>query len=240
MEQILVVVFEDEKRAYQGRSALRQLEVEGSIALRAGAVVAKAADGTTTVRQYDDVEPIGTLVGTSVGTLVGLLGGPVGVAIGAASGLTVGALSDLGSAGVVSDFVEEVSRALTPSRVAVIAEVEEGWTTPVDSRMEALGGIVIRRPLSEVREQLRNEEVAAMKADLAELKQEIATANAERRAKLQEKVNRLEQKIEAQQKRTEEWLEEFKKRQQENRELLKKNASNVAQAVKELAKTPLL
>jgi len=238
MERMLVIVFDDETKAYQGKSALRQLELEGNLTIYAGTVVAKNADGTTTVRQYDDLEPVGAFVGTSVGSLIGLLGGPVGVAIGAVSGLTVGALSDFGSSRVGGDFVEEVSKALTPSTIAVIAEVEEQWTTPLDTRMGALGGTVIRRALSDVREQLHNEEVAAMKADLAQLKQEISSANAERRTKLQERIQRLEQSIDERQKKAQAWLEAFQKRQKAKRELVNKNASNVARAVEELAKTP--
>lgn len=237
MERMLVVVFDDETKAYQGKSALRQLELERNVTIHAGAVVVKNPDGTTTVKQYDEVEPVGTVVGSSVGGLIGLLGGPVGVAIGAVSGLTVGAISDYGSARVRDDFVEEVSNALTPNKVAVIAQIEEEWTTPVDTRMEALGGTVIRRALSDVREQLQNQEAAALKAEVTELKQEIASSNAERRAKLQENIARLEQRIDEQQKKAQEWLAAFLKRQQAKRELVKQNASNVAEAVKELAKT---
>ena len=73
MERMLVVVFDNEKKAFEGRSALRQLEVEGSISIYAGAVVVKHADGTVSVKQLDD-GPIGTLTGTAVGSLIGLLG----------------------------------------------------------------------------------------------------------------------------------------------------------------------
>jgi hypothetical protein len=85
-----------------------------------------------------------------------------------------------------------------PNRVAVIAEIDEEWTTPVDTRMEAIGGTVFRRALSEVKEQIHEENVAAMKADLAQLKAEHAKAHADRKAKLQEKINQLDSKIQAQ------------------------------------------
>ena len=103
------------------------------------------------------------------------------MAIGAASGLTLGAFADIANLRVGDDFVEDVSQSLTPNKVAVIAEIDEGWTTPVDTRMEALGGLVIRRGLSEVRDELRQAQIAAMKADLAQLKEELAKANAARR-----------------------------------------------------------
>ena len=41
MERMLVVVFDDETKAYEGKSALRQLETEGSITIYRAAVVAK-------------------------------------------------------------------------------------------------------------------------------------------------------------------------------------------------------
>ena len=163
MERMLVVIFDNETKAFEGASALRQLEREGSLSVYAGAVLAKNADGTTTVKQVDDLGPVGTLIGTSIGGLIGLLGGPVGVAIGAVSGLAVGVLSDTADARVGDDFVEEVAKSLTPGKVAVIAEVNEEWTTPVDTRLEALGGLVIRRALWDVREQMREERIAAMR-----------------------------------------------------------------------------
>jgi DNA-binding transcriptional MerR regulator len=68
----------------------------------------------------------------------------------------------------------------------------------VDSRMEAIGGKVYGRALSEVKQTLDEEETAAMKADLAQLKAEGAKAHADRKAKLQEKINQLDSKIQAQ------------------------------------------
>jgi len=57
-----------------------QLDGEGSIGVYGYAVLAKNADGTSTVKQADDVGPIGSLVGTSLGSLIGVLAGPVGLA----------------------------------------------------------------------------------------------------------------------------------------------------------------
>lgn len=239
MERMLVVIFDNETKAYEGTSALRQLEREGSLSVHAGAVLAKDANGKTTVKQVDDFGLVGGLVGTSVGALIGLLGGPVGVAIGAVSGLAVGALADISEARVGDDFVEEVATSLTPGKVAVIAEVDEEWTTPVDTRMEALGGQVIRRALWDVREQMRAERIAAMKADLAQLKEEMSQANAERKAKLQARIDHLQAKIDEQEKKAQTWFEAFQARRKAKRELFHKNASAAGQALKELAKTPL-
>ena len=198
MDRMLVTVFSEESKAYQGAEALRQLDAEGSIALYAYAVVSKNANGSATIKQGDDGGPLGTLAGTSVGSLIGVLFGPAGLAIGAASGLIGGMTADLANAGVGDDFIEDVSQRLLPSTVAVVAEIQEDWTTPVDTRMEMLGGQVFRRALSDVKHHVHEENVAAMKADVAQMKAEHEHVRTDRQGKLEEKINQLDSKIQAQ------------------------------------------
>jgi uncharacterized membrane protein len=195
MDRMLVVVFDNENKAYEGKKALLELDGERSLTVYGYAILAKGADGRTTTKQGDDVGPLGTLTGTALGSLIGLLGGPVGVAIGAASGLGAGAAMDLHNARISSDFIDDVSKMLLPNRVAVVAEVEEDWVTPVDTRMEAIGGSVFRRSLSDVEDTVDDEDLAAIRADLAQLKAEHAQARADRKAKLQEKINQLDSKL---------------------------------------------
>src|SRR5271157_5421617 len=157
MDRMLVVVFDNETKAYEGKKALMQLDAEGSISVYAYAVLAKNADGTATVKQRDDSGPLGTLLGTSFGSLIGLLGGPVGLAVGAATGLAVGGTTDLNNARIGDDFIADVTKVLTPNKFAVVAEIEEDWTTPVDTRMEAIGGTVFRRALKDVKHTVDDE-----------------------------------------------------------------------------------
>jgi uncharacterized membrane protein len=197
MDRMLVVVFDSENKAYEGEKALLQLGREGSIDVHACAVVAKNADGTATVKQSDDPGPIGPPVGTLVGSVIGLLGGPGGLVIGAGVGLVAGTAVDLHNARIGSDFVDDVNKELRPNKFAVVAEIREDWTTPVDTTMEAIGGTVFRRALSDVKHTLHEEHVAAMKADSAQMKAEHAKAHADRKGKLQEKINQLDSKIQA-------------------------------------------
>lgn len=197
MDRVLVVVFDSETKAYEGKKALSQLDAEGSISVYAYAVLHKNADGTTTLTK-DDYGPIGTLLGTAFGSLIGLLGGPVGFGIGLATGAVVGGAVDLNSARIGEDFLADVNKALTPNEFALVAEIEEDWTTPVDTRMEAIGGTVFRRSLSDVKHTIHEENTNAMKADLAQMKAEQAQTSADRKAKLQEKINKLDTKIQQQ------------------------------------------
>jgi len=227
MDRMLVVVFDSENKAYNGVRALTQLEDEGSIVVYGYAVIGKNPDGTTTLKKKDDQGPLGTLAGTSLGSLIGLLGGPAGLAIGAGTGLVAGGTVDLENARVGEDFIDDVNQALKPNTFALVAEIQEDWTTPVDSRMEAIGGTVYRRALSEVKHQLHDEHVAAMKADHAELKAEQAKASADWKAKLQEKINQLDSKIQAQLQRDKEQRQAAEREEKAKVEFLKSKAADL-------------
>jgi uncharacterized membrane protein len=231
MDRMLVVVFDNESKAYEGKKALQQLDTEGSISVYGYAVVAKAADGTTTLKQGDDVGPLGTLAGTALGSLIGLLGGPAGVAIGASAGLAGGATVDLHNARISDDFVDDVSKVLLPNRVALVAEIDEAWTTPVDTRMEAIGGTVFRRALSDVEDTVKDEDVAAIKADMAQMKAEHAQARADRKAKLQEKVNQLDTKLQASVQKAKDQREAAARDAQSKADILKARAKAAAAKV---------
>jgi uncharacterized membrane protein len=197
MEKMLVVVFDDESKTYEASRALKQIDAEGSIAIYAEAVIKKNADGTVTVKQVDDGFPIGTVGGTAIGSLIGLLGGPVGLGIGAVAGALAGSLDDLSVAGVDAEFLDDVGTALTRGKSAVIADISEEWVTPVDTTMEALGGAVVRSARESVEDEQRAREVAALRAEIDQLKAEHARAQADRKAKLQAKIDQLNAKLQA-------------------------------------------
>lgn len=188
MDKMVVVALPNEKSAYEARNALSALDQEGSVTLYAAAVIAKDEAGRVSVRQEADEGPLGTTVGLLTGTLVGLVGGPAGAAIGAALGAYGGGVFDLVRVGIGTDFVDEVAGALRPGKVAVIAEVDEDWVTPVDSRMEALGGEVFRRPRTEVVDAQIAAEQAALEEEIADLNAEAAKTTGEEKAKVQKRI----------------------------------------------------
>jgi len=228
MDRMLVVVFDSESKAYEGKEALLQLDGEGSITAYGYAIVAKDSDGTSTVKEGDDSGPLGTLTGTALGSLIGLLGGPVGLAIGSTVGFTAGATADLNNARIAGDFIDDVTKVLLPNRVALIAEIEEDWTTPVDTRMEALGGSVFRRAVSDVEDTIDEEHVAAIKADIAQMKAEHAQARADRKAKLHEKINQLNSKLQANLQKAKEQRQAAEREAQIKAEILKAKAKAAA------------
>jgi uncharacterized membrane protein len=197
MERMLVVTFGDESKAYEGSHALKQLDEEGSITIHAESIIKKNADGTVTVKQSEDEFPIRIVGGTAIGSLIGLLEGPIGLGIGAAIGTLAGSIVDLNMAGVDAEFLDDVSAFLTPGKCAVIIDVSEEWVTPVDTRMEALGGAVFRTARKSVEDDQWARDVAALRAEIDQLKAEHARARGERKAKLQAKIDKLNTKVQA-------------------------------------------
>jgi uncharacterized membrane protein len=195
MDRILVVVFDNKDKASQASHALQQLDRDGSIAVYDAAVVAKHPNGTTTVKKVDDSGPLGTLAGAAVGGLIGILGGPVGVAVGAVGGTLIGATSDFEYVRVASDFLTAVSNALLPGKVALVAEIDEQETEPVDALMQSLDGCILRRSLWDLERTQDEQDVATLKAEIAQSKAEHAEARVEHKAKLELRIAAFEAKL---------------------------------------------
>jgi uncharacterized membrane protein len=195
MNKMLVAVFDTEGTAFEGLTALRDLHNAGDIMLYATTVLVKDNAGKISVRQAVEQGAAGTAVGLLTGSLIGLLGGPAGLPIGAAIGGLTGLLFDLDKSGIDATFLDDVSRALTPGKAAVIADMEESWTTPVDARLHKYGGIVFRRLRSEVVEDQLNREAAAFEAELKALGEELRQASAENKAAIQKDIDAVKKQL---------------------------------------------
>jgi uncharacterized membrane protein len=216
LDMMLVVVFDSQQKAFEGRTALQELENDGRISIYASAVIAKNSDGPVAVLKIDGPRWFGPLVGSFLGSIVGLLGGgPPGAAIGAAVGLGTGAVADANNLRISRQFMQDVNKQLAPGTFALLAEVTEGWTSPVDERMRSIGGTVFRRALWDVADTADDEEVDAMKLAIDQMKLEHSEARADRKAKLEAKIQEVQttirERLEKHQKRRQAFREEVRK-----------------------------
>ena len=161
MRNYVTIIFDKASKAYDGQHALWQLDADGSITVHGSAVVHRDELGQFGVDTDDTIPPgIATFFGAGLGALVGSLAGPAGTAAGAAGGAAIGA-----GVGGTAGFIADVSHAdtdtqagyeagfqLKPGHYAVIADVSESWTTPIDARMQRLNGKVFRRDRKDVRQ----------------------------------------------------------------------------------------
>jgi uncharacterized membrane protein len=158
MRNYIAVVFDDRGKAYQGLHALWQLDDEAEITVHGTAVIHRDDLGEIQVDSKETHPALGTAVGVGIGALLGALAGPAGAAVGAAGGAAIGgaaggamgAAVDLDRADTRQQAADETRFALGMGQSAVIAEVSEDWTTPIDTKMRNLGGRVYRRAKSDL------------------------------------------------------------------------------------------
>ena len=189
MSKFIVAVFPGENQAYEGTRALNALHAEGHLTLYSMAVVVKDANGKFSVKESADAGPLGTAVGALVGGLIGVIGGPIGALAGMGGGSVIGSLVDLFNYGVGEDFITKVSKELSAGKTAIIAEIVENWTTPLDTRMQAVGGTVLRTWRADFEDEQVAKEAATTKAEFEELKVEYAQASAETKTRLKARLD---------------------------------------------------
>ena len=156
MHNYIAMIFNDTGKAYKALHALWQLDGEGEITVHGATVVHRNAWGEFQVDTKETQPAMATAVGVGVGALLGALAGPAGAAVGAAGGAAIGAAAG-GAVGITTDLVradardqatDETAFVLDAGQSAVIADVSEDSTLPIDSRMRELGGVVRRRAFS--------------------------------------------------------------------------------------------
>ena len=93
--------------------------------------------------------------------------------------------------------MDEVSNALIKGKTAVIAEIDETWTVPVDTRLEALNALVFRRLSYETADDQWVRESAAIEAEFKSLKEELKLAKEEDKAAIKSAMEKLQKKAQA-------------------------------------------
>ena len=149
----------------QAYDAARDIERVSDV--KSGAILEKDLLGNVTTVDTKNLPTAwglgGAAGGALIGALVGLLAGPgaaaagtaagaaaasSGAAAGAIGGGATGSVADLTNWGLKADYLDTAATYLLPGKTAVVAEVEEGSTTPIDDAVLRHGGIVYREPVT--------------------------------------------------------------------------------------------
>jgi uncharacterized membrane protein len=197
---VLVVTFgedpENDKNAYQALTDLKQLDSQGQIKIAGAAVVTRDVDGHLDVKsELGDNSYQGTATGGIIGVLVGIIGGPLGVLLGGSYGLLVGSLFDIDDVETTESDLADISKAVRPTRTALLAQVTEQSPEVIDTAMAKLGGEVMRRSVADVEEEVAAAQEAERKAK-REARKELHKARAEKnKEKAHAKVEELKSKL---------------------------------------------
>jgi uncharacterized membrane protein len=194
MENVLVVNFGEDAKAYEALSRLKELDDQQQLNLAGAAVVVRDEGGQVETKdEVGDTGYSGTATGGIIGLIVGIIGGPFGVLLGGATGLLIGSLYDLDDAVETESVLSDISRSVRPGHPALLAEVSEPSPDVVDAAMGQLGGTVLRRTLEDVEAEI----AAAQDAQRAATREARRRLHEERRAQIKEKVHEKIEELKA-------------------------------------------
>jgi uncharacterized membrane protein len=162
---VIIATFENRNQAYEAARDIDKLD-DNVIHVEGGAIVEKDLLGNVTWLDSKGLtSPWGAIGGATggalLGALVGTLAGPAGTLTGAQVGAaaaatgsvlggTMGATIDLADTGLKEDYIAAVTGRLLPGHAALVAEVDEYSTQPVDEAVWRHGGVVFRHPTTYV------------------------------------------------------------------------------------------
>lgn len=146
IELIVATFEEDETGASTVLQRAQELDKQGALELKNGAVIVRTEDGKFKVDDVEDVDAKhGAAFGAITGGLIGLLGGPVGAIAGALLGGTTGGVSaKLIDFGVSESLIKDIERGLQPGSSALILYVELNWASKAVTLLEQAGATVSR------------------------------------------------------------------------------------------------
>ena len=200
---VVVVSFDEDSKAYEALTSLKELDSQRQLELQAAAVVVRDNDGKVIIKEeVGESFGVGIATGGLIGLLIGIIGGPLGVLLGGATGLMAGSLFDLDEEFDTRSALSQISHSVKVGHTALVAEVSEPSPEVLDSDMARLSGKVLRHPVHEVEAEI----AAAEEAQHAAAKDARKRLHKERHEQHQEevdaKIEELKAKLHRHQKET--------------------------------------
>ena len=192
-QNVIVVSFSDDAKAYQALSEIKALAAKDKLQLLNAAVVHRdraglvhLKDGTT-----DGEVASGPLTGTLVGALVGVLAGPLGVLLGSATGALLGSAVSVDDASDRASVLDQMMQAIPNGATSLIATLGEYAPEVVNGLVGSLGGAVLRRPLAVVQVEVE----AQVEAQAAAAKEARRVLRAKQSDELHSKFDNLKDEL---------------------------------------------
>ena len=223
----MVTTFQNAQAAGDGLNRLKELDQLGDISIYNMAMIRKTDEKQFELLHHEgpDTEAM-PATGAITGSLIGAIAGPLGMAIGMLTGVMVGSLDEHGSEDRASEFLDRVSKQLTPGTYAIVLDVEEDGEFIVNSYMEPFQGKTTHTDIAGLYDEYDEEQWDELDKDKASIKVKIDKLKAEQNEKLaktkivaaerknhlQTKINALDQRIKAGGEKAKEKLQERKEK----------------------------
>jgi uncharacterized membrane protein len=196
VDNVVVVGFDDNSKAYEGLSTLKSLSDQQQLTAKSAAVVERDPAGTLQVKDsFEAGTGAATVGGGFVGMLLGVIGGPVGMVLGLTGGALAGGSFELRRADDQDEVLTQLNAAINPGHTVLVAQVNEPSEQVLDKAMANLGGTVVRRSEADVLSELEATEDAAHAAQAAARKAIREKKTAEIKEKSEDRIGALKAKF---------------------------------------------
>lgn len=151
MTDLIVLLFQDDRGAFEVRQKLIELQKQHLIRLADAAVAVRGQDGRVKIKQIVDLTAHGALGGAFWGLLAGILFWmpTMGMAIGTIVGAISGSMADFG---VNDEFIHQVARGVEPGQSALFLLVVDATMDRVIEEIAPWNPKVLRTNLSREQE----------------------------------------------------------------------------------------
>jgi uncharacterized membrane protein len=149
--EMVALVFKDQAQADEMTAFVHDLHARHIIKIRNSAILAKAADGTITVKERHDWDAKNTaLGGMIIGGVLGLMTGGIGIvaapAIGAGLGAVTGRVVDRG---FDDNFLKSLAEHLKPGGSGMLLIAESEWRVPMSEALKGVKGVILQHDLTD-------------------------------------------------------------------------------------------
>lgn len=146
---IITISFEDNLKAYQLFSQLKNYNLEGLIELQQVVIIEREENGSFAFKDAADFSRTnkatkGALIGMAVGTAVGILGGPFGLLFGTLTGGMIGASKEVKRLKATEELFKNTIGNIELGTTGIIAIGKEYEESVLNGLVEETGGKVAR------------------------------------------------------------------------------------------------
>lgn len=192
MKNVLLIDFNNEAKAYEGFSKIKDVNVDGAEVLQAALV--REDEGSLEIKEsvgVDEDSASGTLAGGAIGALLGLFTGGFGWALWGAVGLIVGAIFDDHEDNEEDSLLTDMSKKIHNNHLSIIAVADEGNYDIINHQMDGLDATITRYSMADIENEI--DEAKALNKEVAKearkkLREKKAEARHERWEERREKI----------------------------------------------------
>lgn len=157
MNDVIIMKFDTESKAYQAFSKIKKLHESKQIAGEQMAVLEHKPNHLLNPKDFIDFTGANNNVkGGLIGMLIGIIAGPLGVLLGWFAGSMIGASKDVKEVKGALSIFEETIKTIPEGETGVILITEEFQTGPIDDLViNELGGVVVRMDRADVEKDIQ-------------------------------------------------------------------------------------